>query len=511
MTTRGFLGIDAGTQGLSTIFTDEKLNVIAVGEGSYEMLPAEEGCYEQNPNDWIEALRQSMIQLRQQLPTEHSDIEVLAIGISGQMHGEVLADKDGNALESARLWCDSRNEAEEKELTAAFGVKMPKRITAARWLWTTRNQPDKAANAAHMTTPSGWISYQLTGQWTLGIGDASGMFPIDQNTLNYDQQLLRKFDSIVGGEVANLTDLLPTVCVAGELAGHLNETGADILGLSPGVAVAPAEGDQPAALAGSLIGQAGMVSCSFGTSVCANSVGDRAFQGVSKSIDHFCAVDGKPINMVWLRNGTTYMNCVAKMFASVSDDSNAFGSMISLAEQSAADCGGLLALPFVDDEPGLNVSRGGTAMLIGLNAENATPGNAVKASLLATMFNLLIGSQILDTQGYPRTELVLTGGLTKTPGLAQILADVFDTPVTLLQSADEGTAWGAALLAKFLVELQSQTELTWSAFLEELKSGADRSQYTPNPNDARIYAQSFQRYKKLVDSQAVLDEAMRTA
>jgi len=280
MANKGFLGIDAGTQGLSVIFTNENLDVVATGDGGYEMISGlGEGCYEQLPSDWDAALVTAMSDLRKKLGAE---VEVLGIGISGQMHGEVLADAEGNPLGPARLWCDSRNEAEGNELTEAFGVKMPKRITAARWLWTIRNRSELAAKAAHMTTPAGWIAYRLTGQWNLGVGDASGMFPIDQTTLDYDQNLLSQFDKIANGPVA-LKSLLPNVVKAGEDGGVLNEIGAELLGLTAGVPVAPAEGDQPAALAGSLIGDAGMVSCSFGTSVCANSVGDRAFSGVSKA------------------------------------------------------------------------------------------------------------------------------------------------------------------------------------------------------------------------------------
>ena len=137
MTTRGYLGIDAGTQGLSVIFTDEKLNVLEVGEGSYEMLPGLAAeCYEQDPMDWIQALKDAMQELRKKF---EGDMEVLAIGISGQMHGEVLADEDGRCLSPARLWCDARNEQEGHELTEAFGVKMPKRATASRWLRLLRN------------------------------------------------------------------------------------------------------------------------------------------------------------------------------------------------------------------------------------------------------------------------------------------------------------------------------------------------------------------------------------
>ena len=121
MTRHGYLGIDAGTQGLSVLWTDEELNVIAVGEGSYDMISGlDPECYEQSPNDWVEALRQAMASLRAKLPQDESAREIKAIGISGQMHGEVLADAEGNAIGPARLWCDARNEAEGDELTEEF-------------------------------------------------------------------------------------------------------------------------------------------------------------------------------------------------------------------------------------------------------------------------------------------------------------------------------------------------------------------------------------------------------
>jgi sugar (pentulose or hexulose) kinase len=508
MSMRCYLGIDAGTQGLSLVLTDEQLNVAATAEAAYDMLADRgEGCYEQNPLDWRSALGQAMDKLRQQ---QGDDLQVLAIGVSGQMHGEVLTDSGGVPVGSARLWCDSRNADEEQELTARLGVKVPKRMTAARWLWTTRHQPGKATAARHLTTPAGWLSQQLTGHWNLGIGDAAGMFPIDQGTLDFDQSLLERFHDIAGPDFPPLSELLPHVRRAGEDAGTLHDEGAALLGLPTGIPVAAAEGDQPAALAGSLIGEAGMVAVSFGTSVCANSVGDRPFAGVHPAIDHFCAADGKPINMVWLRNGTTFMNTVVDMFGDAmgGDREAGFAAVVPRVLEAPADCGGLLALPFMDDEPGLGIERGGAALLAGWNPENATCGNAVKAALLATMFNLRLGCEVLDAQGYPRRELVLSGGLARTPEFGQILADVFETPVRLLASAEEGTAWGAALLAKFLHQrLTSPQTQEWSAWLACLR-GSESSPALPDPGKAAIYQEVFQRYRKLMRLHGQLDQVL---
>jgi len=639
MATRpGYLGIDAGTQGLSVIFTDESLEILAQGEADYDMVPGlDRECYEQSPADWERALGDAMHVLRERLRAAGIEPDVRAIGISAQMHGEVLADAAGRSLGPARLWCDGRNEAEGEELTRRFGVKCPKRLTAARWLWTIRERPPLAARTAHVTTPAGWLAWRLTGEFTLGIGDAAGMFPIDQATLDYDRRLLDEFDAIVaGGRAADirgsvsptptvresqtqrsaadaaptpfpgaggtgphrpsaaplpdirgsvsptptvresqtqrsaadaaptpfpgaggtgphrpsaaplpdirgsvsptptvresqaqrsaddaaptpfpvaggtgphrpsLRDMLPAVRRAGEDGGVLDAAGAALLGLRPGIPVAPAEGDQPAALVGSLIGRPGMVAMSFGTSVCANSVGDRPFRGVSRAIDHFCAPDGRPINMVWLRNGTTALNMVVEMLGRLGGG-DPFGPVLAEAVAAADDCGGLAALPFMDDEPGLGVARGGSACLVGLDAGNATPGNAAKAMLLATIFNLRMGSDELDAQGFPRTEIVLSGGLTKTPALGQLVADAFATPVTIRAAAAEGTAWGAALLAKYRAVCCGRARGAgpeggapdWPAFLDAHATGTT-TRFTPRPASVATLARSYERHRRLV-------------
>ncbi|MFM7249661.1 MAG: FGGY family carbohydrate kinase [Planctomycetaceae bacterium] len=508
---RGFLGIDAGTQGLTVIATDAALRILATGEARYEMVPGlGPECYEQRPDDWERALREAAAAMRAGAGGAATAVD--AIGIAGQMHGEVLADASGAVLAPARLWCDGRNEEEAALLTERLGVKMPKRITAARFLWTVRHRPELARRAASLTTPAGWIARRLTGGHVLGIGDAAGMFPIDQATLDYDRRLLAEYDRIVaaepGGPFPGLADLLPQVARAGEDAGALDRHGAALLGLPEGTPVAAAEGDQPAALAGSLIGTAGQVSMSFGTSVVSNSVGDRPFRGIARAVDHFCAPDGKPINMVWIRNGTTPMNTVVGMFglAGAGEGGDAFATIMPMVLAAPDDCGGLLALPFMDDEPGVGVARGGTALVMGLNERNATPGNVARAMLLATVFNLRSGSDILAAQGYPRHEIVLSGGITKTPGLAQVLADAFGTPVTLLAGATEGTAWGAALLAAFRAARLAGDGRVWPAFLAGFATGTP-ARYAPRTASVATLDALYARYLRLRAAHGALDAA----
>jgi len=238
-------------------------------------------------------------------------------------------------------------------------------------------------------------------------------------------------------------------------------------------------------------------------------VGDRAFKGVDRAIDHFCAPDGKPINMVWLRNGTTAMNMIVELFgrAAGSDRGGAFAAVIPQMLAAPDDCGGLQALSFMDDEPGAGVSRGGTSLVIGLNDTSATPGNVAKAMLLATIFNLRLGSEGLDAQNFPRKEIVLSGGITKTPELGQLVADAFHVPVVILAGATEGTAWGAALMAKYRDGRLAGKGIDWQSFLAgHATDGARR--FEPRPSAAATFDRMDARHKKLVALHGHLDSAV---
>jgi sugar (pentulose or hexulose) kinase len=524
------LGIDNGTQGLTALLVDvddPSLPVVAQGEGSYGFVPdLLEGCYEQLASDWDAALKQAIQQLLPALLM--SEYRLVAIGIAGQMHGHVLVNRQrGQAIGTARLWCDARNQEQAEELSSLFfdGRKdnLPKRVTVARWLWTIQNHPELAQQVDFLTTPAGWLSFRLTGERCLGIGDASGMFPMDAT--DYRQDLLRKFDDKYSLDVAPLSQLLPKVVRCGEDAGSLTAEAAAWLGLPKetiGIPVAAAEGDQPAALVGSLIGEAGMASLSFGTSVCANLVGGSSEDPskiVSPGVNHFSAVNGQPIYMVWLRNGTTYFNTMVQLYGAASESkneisSNAFEKLMPLILDAPADCGGLLAMPFMDDEPGLGVTQGGTATVMGWSSRNATPGNACKAALLSTMFNLKKGVDYLKENNVKVSEIFLSGGLTKTPEMGQVVADVFGLTVHLLPGSAEGCSWGAAVLAKYRWQKSKdqggEPEKDWLDFLKGIQTEQMQT-FSPYPPDSAIYQSSYQKYEKLLKLQPELQRVMNSS
>mmetsp|Transcript_7590 Transcript_7590/g.16392 ORF Transcript_7590/g.16392 Transcript_7590/m.16392 type:complete len:410 (+) Transcript_7590:141-1370(+) len=357
-----YLGIDVGTQGLTALLVKSdgsnddgnsnsnsnssttgkaktSLKVLSFGEGSYGFVPdLPEGCYEQNPADWETALVQALTKIQKDIDSDFDsfdDIDIKAICITGQMHGCVMIDRDGKSIGTARLWCDARNQEEADELSQLFGERMPKRLTAARFLWSLKHEPEKAEKCVAITTPAGYIAHRLTSTTTtstsednkiehklppllLGVGEASGMFPVREcdatSGCEYRTDWIEAFDAHVRTMTtttiapSSLKDFLPKIRTAGDARNNRDEHGSDqAVVLNPsilesdgwlwevralltrdrsscsGIMVAPAEGDQPTALAASLIGEPGMISCSFGTSVVANMVGKSTSSSSSNS------------------------------------------------------------------------------------------------------------------------------------------------------------------------------------------------------------------------------------
>jgi sugar (pentulose or hexulose) kinase len=489
------LGIDLGTQGLSVLLLNGAGKVVASASAPLSFLPnLPSENYEQQPADWLSALRSASASLSIPPTTVIS-----AVGIVGQMHGEVLCDESGAPVGPARLWCDARNAAEGEQLTALFGVKVPTRLTAARYLYTLRTAPEKAEAAARLTTPAGFLAYHLTGAWVLGVGDAAGVFPIDCATGDFDARCLALFDGAAASVRAAqgrppppraLRALLPRVAAAGGDGGVLSAAGAALLGLPAGTPVAPAEGDQPAALAGCLVAAPGEVAMCFGTSVVANAVQGAAERGGacrgSRAVDVFCAADGAPTTMVWLRNGTTPLNAAVRLFG------GDFDAVVAELLAAPPDCGGLLALPFLDGEPGAG-APGASAALHGVSERNFTRGCVARALLLAVIFNLRLGGAALP----PPRAIALCGGLAKTPALGQLVADAFAAPVRVLDGAEEGSAKGAALLAGFRAAALRGEAGTWAAFIAAQPVGAVAS-FSPTAEGVAAMEAVFTRYSALL-------------
>lgn len=511
----GVLGADLGTQELTLLLMDTRGKVRGVGvAGGYPMvygLP--DGYREQRPKQWEAALVRAMKNLRNDLAKKGLAIgRVLCICLTGQMHGEVGLGFGGKeAWETARLWCDPRNKEESEELTGLFNFKVPIRMTIARWLWTIRNQPDMAKRCAGLTTPAGWLTFVLCGNRVLGMGEASGMFPIDPATGSYDAGMIQKFNRLTrDAKVPPINSLLPTPMPAGSVAGRLSARGAKMLGLPEGIPIAPPEGDQPAALAGSFIARPGDVSLSVGTSMCANAVAPagKVFKGVHPSIDHWCTADGKPLLMAWIKCGTTFMNWLMDVFAIVLGlvdregkplRAKAFGRVMPLLAGTSIDCGGIQGLPLMETEPCTGFNERAVAFLAGMNLKNPHPANLINAAFMAALFNVRLGLEELRRQGYPLERIIVTGGIVKSKGhFGPLIANALGIPAACLEAAEEGTAFGGGLLALFCHARKVRKELTWEEFLEGIRGRQQPETFIPNPDKARAATEAFARHKELL-------------
>lgn len=522
----GVVAMDLGTGGdgkggLSVLWVTTEGEILASVTVPYKHtfvpdLP--KGHNEQYPCDWVEAAGKAMPLLREKLRKDHNaEIgEVLCIGLAGQMHGEVIIDEEGESPWGARLWCDDRNADTAAILTELFGRKVPMRQTVARWLWTIENMPEKAGACTGITTPIGWLFYKLTGGWMLGIGEASGMFPVDPGTGTYDTALLAKFDSYVSEHsdtsvpslVPPLGSLLPEVFRAGSFIAGLDEYGAELLGLPVGTPVAPPEGDQPAVLTGSFIHKEGSVAGSLGTSLCFNAVVDKPYPGIHPAIDFFLDPIGQMINMIWVKNGTTFLNAFIALFKEArgdKDTGDTFAALMPLAAAAAKDSEGLLALPFMEGEPGASFPEEGVAFVAGITEDNLKVGNLIHLAFLVSIFGLKRGIDELKAKGATLSEIVITGGVTKDEEYsAQLVADVINMPVRVLRSAEEGTAYGAALLALFAVQRENGSTITYADFLDQMLGDETGNLYLPDAGSVETYQASFENFLGLHDAEEVL-------
>ncbi|MFA6215408.1 MAG: FGGY family carbohydrate kinase [Patescibacteria group bacterium] len=482
--------------------------VLGEATAGYDMVEGLPGDHkEQRPSDWVNAFRTVMNSLHQQFELGRN---VVCIGLAGQMHGEVGTDEAGQVWPTARLWCDDRNAEEGQELTKLFGTKVPARMTVARWLWTCRYQPEKAKACTALTTPIGWLFRQLTGQRCLGIGEASGMFPVDPRTGQYQPELVAKFNTLTADcGVKPIEELLPRICCGGSYCGgELNKSGARLTGLPIGTPVAPAEGDQPAALAGSFIGEPGSLAYSFGTSTCGNLLSATPFVGVYQPIDYFLDPIGQYVRMIWTRSGTTFVNLIMELFRQARGDEkigDTFAALMPLAAKARKDAGGLLGLPFMGIEPGIGLTVNGVPALLGMTGDNFTVGNLIHLCFTLSVFGLKNGLDVLGQQGIRPSQIVVTGGATKDEAyIAKLIAGVTATPVCVRRAANEGTAYGAGLLAIFAWQRQANPDLTYAEFLQKMLGQETGKEYRPDPAEVEIYEAMYRRYSALMPTEQAL-------
>ena len=448
------LAIDAGTQGLSVIlWCPDRKRCLGVGDANYEHdyvpgLP--DGHLEQYPHYWTDALRKAMAALRVDVGQKLGQTieRVAGIGVTGHMHCMVRHDADGGKPFSGDMWNDPRGVAESEELTSLFGEHMPARWTGCHILARMKSHPDEWLKAAGVSVTSGSLVHDLTGQWVLGPGDASGMFGNLDEHGQFDRTKLRQIDEIMGHRFAPLEQLVPQVVPAGDVAARLSAAGSELLGgLPEGTPVAAPEGDQQTTLVATAAGELEL-AISAGTSFTGNLPCRTRMVAESETINVLQTPDRLTMLMVCARNGTVgfaqYVTALANLagrsFGNVADQ------LTDLARDVPTDCHGAMLWGFFQGENVVELPHA-KATLQGAGLELlANPGVLARLLLESPCMTMRYGLEHLRPKIGAVGKVILTGGALKSKdGFApQMFADILGVPVVGRSGDEEGTAKGAA-------------------------------------------------------------------
>ena len=459
------LGLEIGSTRIKAVLMDRLHKPLASGGYSWQSSLLG-GVWTYALDEMRKGVQQCYAELAQNVQKTYGITltTVGAIGISGMMHGYLVFDKEGRQLADFRTWRNTVTERSAAELSELFGFNIPQRWSIAHLDRAILNGEDHIKNIDFMTTLAGYVHWMLTGEKAIGIGEASGMFPINSETHDFDEKMIKKFDLRVADKNLpwKLRGILPTVHSAGDFAGKLTEKGAKLLDptgkLKPGIPFCPPEGDAGTGMVAtnSVAQRTGNVSA--GTSIFAMIVLEKPLSKVYPEIDMVTTPDGSPVAMVHCNNCTTDLDSwigllketVELMSGSV-DVPKLYDTFYNKALEGAPDCGGLLSYNYYSGEHTTGFEAG-RPLFTKLPDSKMNLANFARAILFSTMATLKFGMNILTEKEFVRVDRLLGhGGLFKTPGVGQkLMAAVLETPVAVMSTAGEGGAWGIALLASYM-------------------------------------------------------------
>ncbi|ALJ21336.1 xylulokinase [Microbacterium sp. No. 7] len=443
-----------------------------------------------------------------------------AIGVSAMMHGYLAFDANGELLVPFRTWRDTTTGVAAAELTALFGVNIPLRWSIAHLHQAVVDAEPHVPRIASLTTLAGHVHRRLTGESVLGVGDASGMFPIDAATGDYDERMLAAYDALADGRLpTTLRALLPAVLPAGAPAGALTADGAAYLdpagGLRPGVPLCPPEGDAGTGMVAtnSVSPRTGNVSA--GTSIFAMVVLERALAEAHDEIDLVTTPAGDPVAMVHCNNGASELAAWAALFVRFAEASHrpiepdaAFEVLFREAIEGEADAGGVVAFNHLAGEP-IACLVEGRPLLVRLPGSSFTLANVMRAQLYGVFGTLALGMRVLHDEGVSLDRMFAHGGMFRTAGVAQrFLAAALGAPVAVGDLAAEGGAWGIAVLASYL---RHAGERGLGEYLDaHVFAAASLSVIEPEPEDVAGFAAYLDRYRAALAIEAAAVDSLNT-
>jgi xylulokinase len=489
-----FLGIDCGTQGTKAIILDASSGqVLGQGAAAHTMISGANGRREQDTQQWLEAFT---LATRQALMAANVDGQsILGIGVSGQQHGLVLLDDQGEVLRPAKLWCDTETSAEndrllthlggEKGSLERLGVVIAPGYTVSKLLWTKEQHPVVFSRIARILLPHDYLNFWLTGRACSEYGDASGTGYFNVRTRQWDLQLLRDIDAS-----GRLQAALPELIDAHQSVGTILPAIAEHLGINPDALVSSGGGDNMMGAIGTGNIQPGAITMSLGSS---GTV--YAYSGVPKvspdaSVATFCSSSGGWLPLICTMNLTNATGAIRELFDL---DLQQFNDLVA---QASIGADGVSMLPFLNGErvPALPHATGS---LHGLTLDNLTQANLCRAAVEGTTFGLRYGLDLLRHNGLQSRSICLIGGGSKSAVWRQIVADIMNTPVICTEQS-EAAALGAAIQAAWCKSWSNGHENTLADLCQRCVKLDSSSETLPIAANVAAFQQAYERYQQHV-------------
>ena len=520
---KAILGIEFGSTRIKAVLIDQENKPIAQGSHEWENQLVD-GLWTYSVEAIWYGLQDCYANLRKEVLDKYDcEIEILAaIGFSAMMHGYMAFNKNQNILVPFRTWRNTNTAKAAAELSELFVYNIPLRWSISHLYQCILDNEEHVTDIDFITTLAGYIHWQVTGEKVLGIGDASGMLPIDPQTRDYSADMVSKFDKLVEpkGFSWKLLDILPKVKLAGENAGFLTAEGAkklDISGhLKAGIPVCPPEGDAGTGMVATNAVKQRTGNVSAGTSSFSMIVLEKDLSKPYEMIDMVTTPDGSLVAMVHCNNCTSDLNAWVNLFKEYQqllgvpvDMNEVFGKLYNNALTGDADCGGLIAYNYISGEPVTGLAEGRPMFVCSAN-DKFNLANFMRANLYASVGVLKIGNDILFNDEKVKVDRITGhGGLFKTKGVGQrVLAAAINSPISVMETAGEGGAWGIALLGSFLVN--NPEAKTLAGWLEDcVFAGNTGEEIAPTAEDVAGFNKWIENYKRglAIEQAAVANKA----
>ena len=503
------LGIELGSTRIKGVLIDECHQVIASGSYSWEN-KLENGVWTYELADAVTGVQTCFAELKADAEAKFGEplTSVAAIGISGMMHGYLVFDENDKQIAPFRTWRNTITAPAAAELTELFQFNIPQRWSIAHLYQAILNKEPHVCNIRRLTTLSGYIHYLLTGEYAMGIDEASGMFPYDDETGDFDAERVAQFDALIAERNFpwKLRQILPKVCRAGVCAGCLTEAGAKLLDasgdLQAGIPMCPPEGDAGTGMVATGAVHPRTGSISAGTSAFSLQVLERPLKGYYPQIDVCCTPGGKTVAMAHCNNCTSDIDAWVGLFADTAkvlgveiDKNELYGKLFRAALEGEPDCDGIVSVNYLAGEH-LTETEVGRPMVVRLPESKMTAANFMRAQLYGAVATLKLGMQMLRDKEQVESDMLLGhGGFFKTPGVGQqILADALNVPISTMETAGEGGPWGMALLAAYMVRKEAGESME-DYLRNKVFATAKSVTLQPDPAGVVGFEKYLQRYK----------------